>query len=895
MSSIVFVTEAGAEALQNSAAISTQFKLGSSFGYDPGEADDDIRGTQVFSGVPLNPVIVSPQIYRYSILLPSSLDEDFGEIALFLQSGDLFALAVFPQSISIAPNTLDSSGIVGSIDLFVRSDGTAFVDLNNGTSFAEAPSVSTLPPPQSTDAKFYVVPDPSALHVPLLVYRKNVLWNYEGYILMHEGVVLSATLGSVTILGAPSIPAHAILEFKTGTLTGVSRVVTDLAVAEGNTTVFFDAPLTYASSVGDEIMLFSSPEVNVTIGGLLADGSVPFTGDQSLGDHRLTHVGEPVQSDDAATKGYVDTAIANAPVNITGNLDLESHRIINLGAPTANGDAVRKDYVDSGFLKLDGTNVPSDDLNIGMNRLTNVASPTAGDDAVTKDYADSAFLRQDGTVGLSGNLSAGNHRVTNLGAPVASGDAVPKSYVEGLLGGMAPRVPVRAVADSNVSLSAPGATIDSAPLSNGDRVLLTNQNDPTENGVWVWSGTSTPLVRASDMTTGTISPGAFLWSEEGTEYADSLWVLITAAPITIGVTALSFYRFGTNFANGLIRADGTVAFFGNQSMAGYRLTNLGAPSGNDDAATKGYVNSFALHVDGGNTPTTTMNWGGQRLSNLGTPTASNDATTKSYVDSQVGTAWLLDGSALPSADQSLNNHKLTSVASPTQGTDAATKNYVDGLRVPRTYVNAAAVGSIDIDWAAYEVVDLTLAGTTTLTLSNPIDGKSVLFRVKQDGVGGRLFTINDTLRYSDECPALLLSADPDYSGFFQLTYFDDVSEYQVTLTGSQVAATPGYSWNGTSRTYTVVSTNTAGTSSSVSLPKGPKMWKSSLTGESVELDADVEVSDDDVTYHTLATVQSSVEAVEYFNSMEAWLYHRVTIRTLTGTAVNWALTVTTGD
>lgn len=41
------------------------------------------------------------------------------------------------------------------------------------------------------------------------------------------------------------------------------------------------------------------------------DGSVAFTGNQSMGSNLITNVGTPSATGDAATKGYVDTAVAN--------------------------------------------------------------------------------------------------------------------------------------------------------------------------------------------------------------------------------------------------------------------------------------------------------------------------------------------------------------------------------------------------------------------------------------------------------------------------------------------------------------------------------------------------------------------------------------------------------
>ena len=41
------------------------------------------------------------------------------------------------------------------------------------------------------------------------------------------------------------------------------------------------------------------------------DGSVAFTGNQSMGGNLITNLATPSNSTDASTKGYVDTQIAN--------------------------------------------------------------------------------------------------------------------------------------------------------------------------------------------------------------------------------------------------------------------------------------------------------------------------------------------------------------------------------------------------------------------------------------------------------------------------------------------------------------------------------------------------------------------------------------------------------
>lgn len=80
-------------------------------------------------------------------------------------------------------------------------------------------------------------------------------------------------------------------------------------------------------------------------------GYLPLTGGTLTG--KLTLGAFPVDSMDAAAKGYVDQQIANAPFvstnggSMTGNLAMGSHKVTGLGTPTANTDAATKQYVDN--------------------------------------------------------------------------------------------------------------------------------------------------------------------------------------------------------------------------------------------------------------------------------------------------------------------------------------------------------------------------------------------------------------------------------------------------------------------------------------------------------------------------------------------------------------------
>ena len=90
------------------------------------------------------------------------------------------------------------------------------------------------------------------------------------------------------------------------------------------------------------------------------DGSRTMTGNLDMGDHSIQKVGEPVNSDDVATKNYVDAEIGyistpflklDGTRAMTGVLNMNDHKISNLKMPKFNTDAANKQYIDEALLK----------------------------------------------------------------------------------------------------------------------------------------------------------------------------------------------------------------------------------------------------------------------------------------------------------------------------------------------------------------------------------------------------------------------------------------------------------------------------------------------------------------------------------------------------------------
>jgi len=146
------------------------------------------------------------------------------------------------------------------------------------------------------------------------------------------------------------------------------------------------------------------------------------------------------------------------------------------------------------------------------------------------------------------NLDVTNNRVVNLADGSASTDAVTLQQLQAGIRGLDWKPNVRVAGTTNISLAAPGATINGVTMASGDRVLLKDQTAGAENGIWVWTGASSALTRAVDADTGTLTAGLAVTAVEGTVDGDVVWQLTTNDPITVGTTALAFTKLGGSSA-----------------------------------------------------------------------------------------------------------------------------------------------------------------------------------------------------------------------------------------------------------------------------------------------------------------------------------------------------------
>ena len=141
--------------------------------------------------------------------------------------------------------------------------------------------------------------------------------------------------------------------------------------------------------------------------------------------------------------------------------------------------------------------------------------------------------------------------VLRAATPAGDSDVATKQYVDGLISGLHWKDSVRAATTANITLSGT-QTIDGVSLSADQRILVKDQTDATENGIYVVASGS--WSRASDMDEGAEFPSAAVFVREGTVNADLGFVCTNDSDPTLGTDNINFTQF--NGAANITAGDG---------------------------------------------------------------------------------------------------------------------------------------------------------------------------------------------------------------------------------------------------------------------------------------------------------------------------------------------------
>lgn len=169
-------------------------------------------------------------------------------------------------------------------------------------------------------------------------------------------------------------------------------------------------------------------------------------------------------------------------------------------------------------------------------------------DAATDVNTASAIVRRDASGNfIAGTITAGT--VTGLANPVNGTDAANKSYVDASAAGLTVKQAARVGTTANVTLAggAPNV-VDGITLAANDRILVKNQADQTQNGIYyvatLGTGSNGTWTRTTDADTGAeLATGTYIFITSGAANANAAYTMVTQGTITLGTSLIVWALF----------------------------------------------------------------------------------------------------------------------------------------------------------------------------------------------------------------------------------------------------------------------------------------------------------------------------------------------------------------
>lgn len=265
--------------------------------------------------------------------------------------------------------------------------------------------------------------------------------------------------------------------------------------------------------------------------------------------------------------------LTTAPAHASGRFywDPTAKKLyVSDGAAWLSWDSIADDSVTAAKI-LDGTITNAEiatAANIALSKLATDPLARANHTGTQLAATISNFVATVQTVRLdqlavpTAAVALNSQQLTGLAAGTTATHAVNYQQLQDAKNNIDRKESVRVGTGTNITLSAPGASLDGVTMVAGESFLAYSQTAGAENGIYLWNGAAVAATRRDDAdASAEVTAGMQTVVEEGT-MADKRALLTTNNPITLGTTALAFTFESTGETilggAGLLKSGGTL-------------------------------------------------------------------------------------------------------------------------------------------------------------------------------------------------------------------------------------------------------------------------------------------------------------------------------------------------